>query len=171
MTASTLKDRAAVFLALAVVGGTTAVLSPAMGQAPKGGNAGKPGGTDKDRLQGKWQITSIDMDGQVYKRGDKSDGWKSTFDTELVIQGDRLNHGPAANVGTFQLDDTQSPKQITFQDKDGKLTFRGIYAIDGDTVTLCVNGNGTDARRPAEFAAKEGTPIVLIALKKSQARN
>lgn len=176
MIVSKLKDQKAVLFALLCIGGTVTFVPPVAGQPPvgegKGGNARlaarEQGETDRDRLQGKWQITSITMQGKVFKREDRLEGWKETFLTDLLIEGDRLGQ-VQHNKGKFMLDDTRIPKQITIQDADGKLTFRGIYDIDGDTLKVCMNGDGTDVRRPEEFVSKKGTPLIIITLKKSPA--
>src|SRR5207253_6952926 len=87
MALSTLKGQTAVLFALACVGGTVTLLPPVAGQPPvavrKDGNAklasGGQGETDKDRLQGKWQIMSIAMEEKVIKREDRPVGWEDTF--------------------------------------------------------------------------------------------
>ena len=165
------KLKKSVLLALFCIGGAVVFRSPVLGQTPKAEKkdvkfAELKNETDKDKLQGKWQIMSLAMSGKVIKREDKLGAWKETFEQEVTIQGDQFIHAQAKG-GTFKLDETREPKQITFPDKDGKLTFRGIYRIDGDTITMCVNGDGTNARRPEEFATKEGTSLLLITLKKS----
>ena len=164
---------AVVLVALVCMRGTAAFLLPVMGQPPtadkQDGNtkvaAGQQTETDKEKLQGKWQIMSITMEGKVFKREDKLDVWKETFLNDLLIQGDRLGQ-VQADKGKFKLDDTRKPKQITIQDQDGKLSFRGIYAIEGDTLKVCINGDGTDVRRPEEFVTKKGSPVLIVTLKK-----
>lgn len=160
-----LKYQAAILIAFVCIG------SPVLGHSPPGAKtvAGKRSEADREKLQGKWHILSITMQGKVIKKEDHRGEWKETFDKEVTIQGDRFSHAMASEA-KIKLDDTRTPKQITIQDKEGKLTFRGIYAIDGDTMTICINGDGTDVRRPEEFVSREGTPLLLIALKKSPAK-
>lgn len=127
--------------------------------APKG---------DKEKLQGKWQIMSIATEDKVVKREDKLAAWKGTFEKDLFVEGDRFGQVGYSNA-KIKLDDTREPKQITIQDDDGKLTFRGIYVLDGDTLKVCMNGDGSDVRRPEEFVTKKGTPLILVTLKRRPA--
>lgn len=178
MIASRLKDRTAVLLSSFCILGTLTFLPAAAGQTPVAERedgrakvaAGKQGETDKDKLQGQWQIMSITVEGKTFKREDNLPEWRETFHTDLLIQGDRLAHGKQTSKGKFTLDDSRNPKQITIRDDEGKLTFRGIYDIDADALKVCINGNGTDDRRPEEFATKKGMPLVLITLKRSPAK-
>ena len=121
--------------------------------------------TDSERLQGKWQIMSLDLGGIVIKREAESSQWKDTFEKEMFFQGDRYGQVGHSN-SKFKLDETRDPKQITVYSDDGKLTYRGIYAIEGDTLKLCMNGDGTSILRPEEFVTKKGSPVIITTLKK-----
>lgn len=169
-------EKSTVLLALVFLFATATLFAPVMKQALAAEQqrenakavAKGQGPTDEDKLQGKWQIKSIAFEDKVFTKEAKLDAWKDTFDNELSITGDRLSQ--QANKSKFQLDATSSPKQITIQDESGKLTFRGIYDIQGDTLKVCVNGDGQSERRPEEFATKKGAPVILIELSKSAAR-
>jgi uncharacterized protein (TIGR03067 family) len=123
---------------------------------------------DKEKLQGKWHIVSIAVEDKVIKREDVPKEWKGTFEKDLFVEGDRFGQIDYSNA-KIELDETRDPKQITVRDDGGKLTFRGIYALDGDTLKICMNGDGSDVRRPEEFVTKKGTPLLLIRLKKAPA--
>ena len=124
--------------------------------------------SDKEKLQGKWQIMSIATEDKVIKREDKPAVWKGAFEKDLFVEGDRFGQVGYSNA-KVKVDDTRDPKQITIQDDQGKLTYRGIYALNGDTLKVCMNGDGSDVRRPEEFATKKGTPLILVTLKKRPA--
>jgi len=123
---------------------------------------------DKEKLQGKWHIVSVAVEDKVIKREGVPQEWKGTFEKDLFVEGDRFGQVGASNA-KIELDETRNPKQITVRADGGKLTFRGIYSLDGDTLKVCVNGDGSDVRRPEEFVTKKGTPLLLIELKKAPA--
>jgi uncharacterized protein (TIGR03067 family) len=123
---------------------------------------------DKGKLQGKWQIVSVAVEDKVIKREDVPKQWKGTFEKDLLVEGDRFGQVGYSSA-KIEVDETRDPKHITVRDGGGKLTFRGIYSLDGDTLKVCMNGDGGDARRPEEFVTKKGTPLLLIVLKKAPA--
>jgi uncharacterized protein (TIGR03067 family) len=124
--------------------------------------------SDKEKLQGKWQIMSIATEDKVIKREDKPAAWKGAFEKDLFVEGDRFGQVGYSNT-KIKVDDTRDPKQITIHDDQGKLTYRGIYALNGDMLTVCVNGDGSDVRCPKEFATKKGTPLIVVTLKRRPA--
>lgn len=132
-----------------------------------GDNKDTPKG-DKDKLQGKWHIVSIAVEDKVIKREGVPNEWKDTFEKDLFVEGDRFGQVGYSSA-KIELDESRAPKQITVRADGGKLTFRGIYSIDGDTLKVCMNGDGSDVRRPEEFVTKKGTPLLLIQLKKAPA--
>jgi uncharacterized protein (TIGR03067 family) len=60
-------------------------------------------------------------------------------------------------AGAFQMNPSAKPATINFQQKkgtpDGKV-WKGIYAVDGDTLTTCDNAPDPKKSRPAAFEAK-----------------
>ena len=132
--------------------------------------AGSVFADDQEKLQGRWRIESVAVQEQTVAREDRPASWKATFDTDVTINGDRFTHAQAAKeAAVIKLDETREPKQITLLSDDGKLKFRGIYRLLDDEITVCINGDGTDVRRPEEFVTKKGTPLVLLKLKKATA--
>jgi uncharacterized protein (TIGR03067 family) len=78
----------------------------------------------------------------------------------------------------FKVDSSKKPKTIDMKVKEGSKvkegpddhegeTARGIYQLEGDELTWCVNEPGSD-NRPKEFATKEGTKTVLFKLKREK---
>ena len=112
-------------------------------------------------IEGKWLVVSVELAGQ------KIDNLQGA---ELTLAGGKKTFKlPSDTVekGTYTLDETKNPKQIdaTTEGKDG--TEKGIYALEGDTLKLCLATQG--GPRPGEFATKKGTDLILIVLRRAAA--
>jgi len=110
-----------------------------------------PARTDKDALHGRCEIAAAAFEGRYFK----PDELKRVQFDELVFKGDSLQMRSAADAGSlwyynFKLEDRHDPKQITVfgSEPQGKSTFRGIYALAGDTLEHCLNRDGTAVSRP-----------------------
>jgi uncharacterized protein (TIGR03067 family) len=88
----------------------------------------------------------------------------------LVIAGDRLSYGQAPVPGQpswqIKLDERRGPKVL---DREwvvpGSMLgecWRGIYTVEGDTLTLCSVVGWSEAARPADFSGKETGHIVEV---------
>jgi uncharacterized protein (TIGR03067 family) len=69
------------------------------------------------------------------------------------------------------VDPSAKPAAIDFDHTDGALKgkpWKGIYVLDGDTLTTCDNAPNLDKRRPAAFEAKSGSGYVLITFKRAK---
>lgn len=114
---------------------------------------------DAKKLQGSWNIVTLEMEGQQYPPGN----------SKIAIKGDRfvsLNMG-AEYEGTVSFDEAQSPKMFDLQfDKGPEQGNRslGIYELDGDTWRICLGLAGK--KRPVKFAAGKGTGHALETLKR-----
>ena len=73
--------------------------------------------------------------------------------------------GKPLYAGTFRVDPSAKPAAIDFEHAEGDLrgkAWKGIYGLDGDTLTICDNAANPDERRPAAFEARSGSGYVLI---------
>jgi uncharacterized protein (TIGR03067 family) len=131
--------------------------------------AASPAGDAKkelDLLQGDWKVESAqESTGKNGSEDDikallvrfKGDNMKITLRGELVAEH------------KIKIDAAKSPKSIDLTPPEGPdkgKTEPGIYKIEGDRLTLCVNDAGKD--RPAAFATKDGTKISLFVLKRAK---
>lgn len=194
MLVSKLKVVTAVLLVFAALCGATGLVCRSQaGEQPKAEKPAekikkadavkdKKAKSDKERLQGKWQIVSRVDDGKEVEFKEE-DGCEMTFKGDSI----KLRYRPTVMpmelltaFARFRLDENTSPKVIdtvegeaenlfdlTEFDKlfdDAKERREGIYAIDGDTLKLCFSG--MDAVRPTAFESKEGSKAVLFVLKR-----
>ena len=117
-------------------------------------------------LQGTWIATKAEQDG---KAADDLVGHRLSFmgnRFEIRSKDDKPLY-----AGTVQINPSAKPATIDFQQKKGALNgkvWKGIYAVDGDTLTTCDNAPNLKKGRPAAFEAKSGSGYVLITFKRAK---
>ena len=118
------------------------------------------------KLQGTWVATKAERDG---KAADDVVGHRLSF------TGDRFQirsrDGKTLYAGDFRVDAKTKPVAIDFEHTNGGLkgkSWKGIYALDGDTLTTCDNAPDLDKNRPTAFEAKKGSGYVLITFKRAK---
>jgi uncharacterized protein (TIGR03067 family) len=118
------------------------------------------------KLQGAWTATKAEREG---KTADDVVGHRlSFFGKRFQIQSE---DGKPLYAGTVRLDPSTKPPAIDFEHTERALkgkTWKGIYALDGDTLTICDNAPNLDKGRPAAFESKSGSGYVLITFKRAK---
>ena len=128
----------------------------------------KPAATPPDelaKLQGKWWVV----------RQSAADQTRTPVGGRLVIAGDVATREdrPDGQPERFRLalDPTRSPKRIELTalpggkpSADDGRTFRGVYKLDGATLTLCVRDPESVERfgRPTEFVTGGGSLVTVL---------
>jgi RNA polymerase sigma factor (sigma-70 family) len=123
--------------------------------------AGPPDASaDLEKLQGTWQVVAVQSDGKVLP--------PERFPyTRLTIQGNTILHegGQHDLKVTFRLDVSQTPRAIDMQAMGYHTEkYPSIYALDGDTLTIC---RPDSEERPTELASKAGSKTLLITARRS----
>ena len=121
---------------------------------------------DLAALQGTWQITSLEVDGEVMPAG-------AFAAAQVVVSGDRFTSLGMGDEfeGTFELDPSKKPKAFDLVFTSGPAAGtrnRGIYRIDGDGWTLCLATRGD--KRPRTFATKPDSGIALETFARADAK-
>ncbi len=92
----------------------------------------------------------------------------------LNFEGDRFRITKAGNLlygGTFTVDPSARPRSIQFDQSETQSlagVWRGIYALKGDTLTICDNAPDRTMPRPNGFAECIAPGYVVIRFKRSQ---
>lgn len=120
----------------------------------------QPAQEAQKKLQGSWIATKAERDGKV---ADDVVGHR------LIFTGSRFQiqskDGKPVYAGTVRVDPSAKPAAIDFEHTEGTLkgkAWKGIYALDGDTLKICDNASNLDKGRPAAFEAKSGSGYVFI---------
>jgi RNA polymerase sigma factor (sigma-70 family) len=114
----------------------------------------------RDFLQGDWQVVAVTEDGRALP--------KDQFPfTSLRIRDDTIVHegGPHQLLKVhFRLHAGQQPRAIDMESEGyhGDI-YHAIYAVEGDTLTICRPG---DATRPTELASKPGSKALLYSARR-----
>jgi uncharacterized protein (TIGR03067 family) len=117
-------------------------------------------------LQGTWTAIRAERDG---KAANDVVGHRLSFSgNRFQIQSKDVK---PLYTGTVRVDPSAKPAAIDFEHTEGVLkgkAWKGIYALDGNTLTICDNAPNLDKGRPAAFEAKSGSGYVLIAFKRAK---
>jgi RNA polymerase sigma factor (sigma-70 family) len=121
-------------------------------------------------LSGSWQAVSFEQDGrQKFSKEEVRKVTARFHDCRYHITP--LPWGPEGSFdGGYQIDgDTEEPKSFSLYPAKGALkgqAFRGIYRVEGDTLTLCFSWPPLD--RPTEFRSRPNSTIVLAVFRRAK---
>ena len=101
---------------------------------------------DANKMQGSWTIVSSLDDGQDVKN--EIGGRVRISDTEII-----LDFTEKKDSLSYKLDPSKSPKWIDLIGK--KVTYLGIYELDGDTLKICFSESGKE--RSTKFESLKNT--------------
>lgn len=118
------------------------------------------------KLQGTWTATKAERDGK---------GAGDVVGNQLTFAGNRFQirskDGKPLFAGTFRADPSAKPAAIDFDHTDAALkgkAWKGIYVLDGETLTICDNASNLEKGRPGAFEAKPGSGYVLITFRRAK---
>jgi RNA polymerase sigma factor (sigma-70 family) len=121
----------------------------------------------KSDLDGTWKATSFEQDGRALPE-------EKVKEIEATFGGDgyRFTSGlrvAGALTGKFTSDPESKPKSFNLFPKEGVFkaeTFKGIYKVEGDTLTVCFVWPTKE--RPKEFVSPPNSSAVLAVFKRQK---
>jgi len=116
------------------------------------------------KLAGTWIVESAQRGGEKFEQ---PIGDKVTFtETSMQVETKKAEN-PSITVA-LKLDTEKTPKQMDLSLPQGGETraVKGIYAVEGKTLRLCLAKPGDD--RPTSFETKEGSESVSLVLKRAK---
>jgi uncharacterized protein (TIGR03067 family) len=118
--------------------------------------------TELDKLQGNWNITSLEIEGQQMP----------STGSRIIISGERFTTVAmgAEYSGTIEIDASKKPKRFDLLFTEGPESGNrslGIYELAGDTWRICLGLTGKT--RPREFATAPGSGHALETLQRGPA--
>jgi len=116
-------------------------------------------------LQGEWLFASLEVDGSAMPAA-------AIAQSRLLIDGDRFRtESPEATYdGVFTIDVDATPAHIDIEFVEGPEAGNwsyGLYALDGDRLTLCLGLAGSP--RPGSFSTSAGSGHALERLHRASA--
>ena len=116
---------------------------------------------DKAKLQGSWELIGISVAGKEIPLSQSRVTFTFQGDKVLVKESDKKEE-----EGTYTLDVTKTPRQVTLvKGATGKAS-KGIYDLQGDTLKIATSLKGPEADRPGSIDSKEAVVVTLKRLKK-----
>jgi RNA polymerase sigma factor (sigma-70 family) len=125
---------------------------PGPGNAPAGVTVSPQ--TEQQKLEGSWRVISVHKAGQPQPDVNVQFGFADDRWT-MSVAGVQLPPRP------YALDPSQEPKAIDFSMAEGKVVL-GIYRLDGNSLTLCVNQNSAGGKRPTAFRTQSEDAMVTL---------
>lgn len=116
---------------------------------------------DYEYIQGKWNAQTI-------RNGGKD---VPTEGSGMEFAAGRLTNlkdgDPTGPFGSYRLDENKQPKWLDIHDDKRNLDIVGIYQLEGDTLTICLNEQAkSDAERPTTFTSESGSNQIVMQLRR-----
>jgi len=125
----------------------------------------QPADDAQQKLQGTWTATTAERDG---KAADDVVGHRLSFtDNRFQILS---KDGKPLYAGTVRVNPSAKPWAIDFEHTEEALkgkTWKGIYVLDSDTLTICDNAPNLDKDRPVSFETKSGSGYEVITFERA----
>lgn len=115
------------------------------------------------KFDGTWDVIFLERAGQKLPM----EKWKA-LNIQVIFADKKMTWkmGGGSSEATYQIDPAKNPKEIDILGEKNTKPEKGIYKLEGDTLTLCASESGGD--RPTEFVSRSGTSSMILVLKKAK---
>jgi uncharacterized protein (TIGR03067 family) len=125
------------------------------------GRADDPAAKGPTELQGCWKLVSVETDG---KTSDPVGGGQPRW----VVRGDTVYYGGEAII-RLTADASTTPRIIDLKFRDPDRVYEGIYAVEKDTLKVCLNSRADAKDRPGDFSTKDRADRRLLVFEREKA--
>jgi len=122
---------------------------------------------DLAAIQGTWEVVAVTEAGK--DAPDRRGAWFTFTKDTLTMRPKEKKEAPEGLSVKYKLDPKEQPKAIdtTHELDPGKpIVQLGVYSLEGDTLTLCLEAAGKP--RPASVASQAGDTRNVFVLKRRQ---
>jgi uncharacterized protein (TIGR03067 family) len=145
------------------------LLAPASAlQPPPESPREKASRQELQRLQGTWKFESLEEDGMKVAADELKERTLFVGGNVFLV---RRGH-TVVQAGGLQVDPSKTPRTVNAMVRLGQHkgeVMLGIYALDGDTLRLCIDVEGQD--RPREFKSSAGSKRLIAVCKRVRPKN
>jgi uncharacterized protein (TIGR03067 family) len=106
---------------------------------------------DLKKMQGTWERVALTIGGAAHP--------EAPGQITIVITGTHLQFPSPQDAWTITLDAGKKPRHFDYRGAAPpvqKITFRGIYRLEGDTLTICCVESARGEDRPTKFESLGG---------------
>jgi uncharacterized protein (TIGR03067 family) len=129
--------------------------------APLNVHAEDPPAKGPADLQGCWKLKSIEVGGE--SRDPLGGG-----EPRWVVKGEAIEYG-GAEFARLTTDPTTSPKVFDLKLKEPERKYEGVYSVEKDVLSICLNRRDGATDRPGKFSTKDQPDWVLLVFEKEKA--
>jgi len=116
-------------------------------------------------LVGEWVAQKATTDGEERPPSKAEAVFEFTADGKVIVREGKKQPDPA----DYKADPKKDPAEIDVTPPAGAAAaaavMKGIYKIDGDTLTICLGRGG---ERPTKFESPKGSNVMLLVLKRAK---
>jgi uncharacterized protein (TIGR03067 family) len=111
-------------------------------------------------LQGSWKLKSIEVGGESREPiGGGEPRW--------MVKEDAIHYG-GTEIARLKADPSTTPKVIDLAFKEPERKYEGVYSVEKDTLSICLNRRDGATDRPGKFSTKDHPDWLMLVFEKDK---